>query len=115
MKRVRWPMPRFDEILDEINGSNLFTTIDLFQGYWKIKMDEMCEEKTTFLCRYGTYHFEVMPFGLMNSGAMFQRMMDNILANISNLKCYIDDVVIYFATEEAHMVHLEMVLKLLSK
>ena len=78
-------------------------------------MDEACKEKTTFICRYGTYQFEVMPFGLMNSGATIQRMMDNILANVSNVKCYIDDVVIHSATEEEHMVHLETVMKLLRK
>ena len=55
MKRDRWPMPRVDEIFDEINGSKIFTTIDLFQGYWQIRMDEACKEKTTFICRYGTF------------------------------------------------------------
>ena len=115
MKRDRWPMPRVDEIFDEINGSKIFTTIDLFQGYWQIKMDEACKEKTTFICRYGTYQFEVMPMGLMNSGATFQRMMDTILVNVSNVKCYIDDVVIHSATMEEHMVHLETVMELLKK
>lgn len=68
-----------------------------------------------FMCRYGTFQFEVMPFGLMNSGATFQRMMDTILANVSNVKCYIDDVVIHSATEEEHIGHLENVMKLLKK
>ena len=113
MKRDRWPMPRVDEIFDEIKGSTVFTTIDLFQGYWQIKMDESCKEKTTFVCRYGTYQFEVMPFGLMNAGATFQRMMDQMLVNVSNVKCYIDDVVIHSATKEEHVGHLEKVLKLL--
>ena len=85
MKRERWPMPRVDEIFDEINGSTVFTTNDLFQGYWQIKMEESCNEKTTIICRYGTFQFEVMPFGLMNSGATFQRMMDRILANVENV------------------------------
>lgn len=53
--------------------------------------------------------------GLMNSGATFQRMMDTILANVSNVKCYIDDVVIHSATKEEHMVHLEVVMELLKK
>ena len=113
MKRDRWPMPRVDEIFDEIKGSSVFTTIDLFQGYWQIKMDESCKEKTTFVCRYGTYQFEVMPFGLMNAGATFQRMMDQMLVNVSNVKCYIDDVVIHSPTKEDHIGHLEKVLSLL--
>lgn len=89
----------------------ILKTIDLFQGYWLIKMEETYREKTNFICRYGTSQFEVMPMSLMNSGAM----MDNVLANASNAKCYIDDVIIHCATEEEHVVHLETVMKLLRK
>lgn len=109
------PMPRVDEIFDEINGSKIFTAIELFQGYLQTKMNEACKEKKTFMWRYGRFQFEVMPFGLMNSGATFQRMMDNILANVSNVKFYIDDVVIQSATEEEHILNLETVMKLLKK
>ena len=115
MKRDRWPMPRVDEIFDEISGSKIFTTIDLFQGYWQIKMEESCKKKTTFICRYGTYQFEVMPMGLMNSAATFQRMMDKILANVDNVRCYIDDVVIHSKTKEEHVTHLKTVFDLLRK
>ena len=55
MKRDRWPMPRADEIFDEINGSSMFTTIDQFQGYWKIRIEESCKEKKTFICKYCTF------------------------------------------------------------
>lgn len=68
MKRDQWPMPRADDILDEINGSKVFNTIYLFQGYWQIKIGKMSKEKATFVCRYRTHQFEVMPFGLMNYG-----------------------------------------------
>lgn len=63
-------------------------------------MDEACKEKTTFICRYVTYKFDVTLFGLMNSGATFQRMMDNILANVDNVNCYIDDGVINSKTKK---------------
>ena len=72
-------------------------------------MDETCKEKTTFICKFGTYQFEVMLFALKNSGATFQRMMDNILVNVSNVKCYVDDVGIHSATAENHVKHLENV------
>ena len=68
----RWPLPRVDEISYDMNGNRVFITIDLFQGYWLIKMDQACKEKAAFICRYGTLQFEVMPFGLMNSQATFQ-------------------------------------------
>ncbi len=81
----RWSLPRVDKILDDMLGSSLFTTIDLFQGYWQIKMTENCREKAAFKCRYGTFQFEVMPFGPMNSQARFQRMIERIFLNVDNV------------------------------
>ncbi len=63
----RWPLPRADEIIEDLAGSTVFSTVGLFSGFWQIKMDDACKEKTTFVCKYGTYQFEVMPFGLMNA------------------------------------------------
>ncbi len=78
-------------------------------------MYESCKPKTTFICSYKTLQFEVMPFGLKNSGATFQRMMDNLQANVSNVKCYVDDVVIHSATMEKLVEHLEKVISFLRK
>ncbi len=61
------------------------------------------------------FQFEVVLFGLMNSGATFQRMMNYLLANVSNVKCYVDDVVVHSATMEKHLEHLEKVISLLRK
>ena len=66
-KRGRWPVPRLDEIFDKAQGSRVFTTIDLFQGYWRIKMEESCTEMTTFISKNGTCQLEMMFFGLSNS------------------------------------------------
>ena len=115
MKSDKWPVPCVKEIVDDLRGSSVFSTLDLFQGYWQIKIDETCKEKTNFICKFGKYQFEVMSFGLKNSAAKFQRMMDNVLANVSNVKCYVDDVVIHSATEESHVMHLENVFALLLK
>ena len=97
MHADRWPLPRVDQILDGMNGSSVFTTIDLFLGYWQIKMDEACSEKGAFTCRYCTFEFEVMLFGLMNSQSTFQRMRDRILLRENNVRCYVDDVVTFLA------------------
>ena len=64
MHADRWPLPRVDETLADMKGSSAFTINDLFQGYWQIKMNEACTEKATFICWYGTFQFEIMPFGL---------------------------------------------------
>ncbi len=101
----RWPLPRVDEILDDMEGSSVFTTIDLFQGYWQIKMDETCKKKAAFICRYETFQFEVMSFGLMNSQATFQRMTDRILLNVANVRCCIDDDVIFSKNAKEHASH----------
>ncbi len=77
-----WRSPRVDEILDDMRGCSVFTTIDLFEEYWQIKVDETCKEKTAFICRYGPFQFEVMLFGLINSQATFQRIMDRSLLKI---------------------------------
>lgn len=55
----RWPIPKIGGVLDDMKGSDVFTTMDLFQGYWKIKMIEACKEKASFMCRYGTFQYEV--------------------------------------------------------
>ncbi len=55
IKRERWPLPLVDEIFDELKGSTVFTTPDLFQRYWQVKMHESCKEMTTFFCRFGTF------------------------------------------------------------
>lgn len=70
MKRDPWPMPRVHEIFDEISASKVFTTMDLFQGYWHIKMDEACTEKSNTAVR--SYE----------SSGSFQRKVNNLLANL---------------------------------
>ncbi len=115
MKRDRWPLSLTDEIFDEVKGSTVFTTLDLFQGYWQLKMHDSCKDLTTFIYRYGTFQFEVMPFNLKNSGATFQRMMNNLLANFSNVECYVDEVIVHSATMEEHIQNLETVMSLLRK
>ncbi len=90
-----WLSPRVDEILDDMRGSSVFTTIDLFQGNWQSKMDKTCKKKAAFIFRYGTFQCEVMRFRIMNLQATFRRMMDSVLLNVNNVRCYIDDAVIF--------------------
>ena len=113
MKTDKWPVPCAEEIFDDLKGSCIFSTLDLFQGYWQIKMHDSCKEKTTFICKFGTYQFEVMPFGLKNSGATLQIMMFNILVNVTNVKCHFDDVIINSATAKSNVKNLDNVFALL--
>ena len=114
MKADRWPLPRIEEIFDDLRGSTVFTTLDLFTGYWQVKMSETCKEMTTFVTRYGTFQFEVMPFGLMNAPSTFQRMMDVVLKGLEFVRVYIDDIVVFSKSMDDHISHLTDVFARLS-
>lgn len=91
MKLNRWLLPKVTEIFDNLEGSGYFTTLDLFYGYWQVRIDEKCKEMTTSVCRYGTYKFEVMPFGLMHAPSTFLRMMDIVFRALPFVRVYLDD------------------------
>ncbi len=111
----RWPLPLIDEILYDMRSGSVFTTIDLSEEHWQIKVEETCQDKTAFICRHGTYQFEVMPFGSVKSQVTCKRMIENVLLKLLNVRCCVDDVVIFSEDEEAHLVHLKKVFDLLEE
>ena len=74
-----FPLPRIDDLLDKLGRAKYFTTLDLKSGYWQIKVDATSQEKTAFVTHRGLYEFRVMPFGVKNAPAVFQRLMQNVL------------------------------------
>lgn len=96
-KKDVYPLPRIDDALDCLHGAKYFSSIDLRSGYWQIAVDEMDREKTAFITPDGLYQFKVMPFGLCNAPATFERMMDSLLLGFkwSTCLCYLDDVIIF--------------------
>ena len=99
-----------------IQGSSIFSTIDLRSGYWQIPMAESDIPKTAFVTHRGLYEFTRMPFGLKNAPAVFQRAMQSILGDTLGVfsMVYIDDIVVYSQDEASHKDHVTRVLKLLS-
>jgi hypothetical protein len=100
-----YPLPRIDDTLDNLAGSQYFSTIDLTSGYWQIEMDKESAEKTAFSSSRGLFEFTVMPFGLCNSPATFQRAMEFCLAGLQFEQCliYLDDIIVFSSTFQAHL------------
>ena len=112
-----YPLPRIDECLDTMTGSAWFFTIDLRSGYFQVELAQEDAHKTAFITRRGLYEFQVMPQGMCNSAATFQRLMNPILSGLSYEAClvYIDDIIVYSNTLDTHLERLEAVLQRLNK
>ena len=100
-----YPIPRVDDTLDTLAGSKWFSTLDLKSGYWQVEVDREHREKTAFCTHEGLFQFNVIPFGLCNAPATFQRLMDIILMGLQWTSClvYIDNMIIVGKTFDEHL------------
>lgn len=112
-----YPMPQIVDILESMNGAKVFSTLDLKSGYWQMEMEHSSVEKTAFCTSSGLYEFLCLPFGLKNSAASFQRLMEQVLREHKNKFClvYIDDIVVYSSSMSTHIEHLQKVFSCLKK
>ena len=113
----RYPLPLMNELRNRVQGAKVFTKIDLMWGYNLIRIKEGDEWKTAFRTRYGLYEYLVMPFGLANAPATFQNMINEVLRELFDqwVVAYMDDILIYSATEEEHVHIVTSVLWLLQE
>eukprot|EP00731_Ephydatia_muelleri_P007838 Em0004g176a len=107
------PLPRIDDTLDALGGAQYFSTLDLASGYWQVEVDSRDREKTAFVTPFGLFQFRVMPFGLCNAPATFQRLMERVLAGLHWMTClvYLDDIIIFSRSVETHVKQLKEVLE----
>ena len=112
----RYPLPRMDELFDQLHGAKFFSSFDLFSGYHQARLDPADMHKTAFNTSFGSFEFTVLPFGLTNAPAAFMRLMNNVLRPLIGVSClaFLDDIIIFSKTEEDHLRHVEEVLDALS-
>ena len=107
-----YPLPRIDDTLDLLAQTTHFSTLDLASSYWQVGMEASSQPKTAFCSHFGLYEFTVMPFGLRNAPATFQRLMETVLSGLARDKCfiYLDDVLMVGKTFEEYADNLKEVL-----
>ena len=109
----RYPLPRIDDLFDQLRGACVFSKIDLRSGYYQLKIKNEDVPKTTFRTRYGHYEFLVMPFGLTNAHAAFMDLMNRVFQQYLDrfVIVFIDDILVYSKSKSEHVQHLTLVLK----
>ncbi|GJU21229.1 putative reverse transcriptase domain-containing protein [Tanacetum coccineum] len=113
----RYPLPRIDDLFDQLQGSSIYSKIDLRSGYHQLRVREEDIPKATFRTHYGYYEFQVMPFGLINAPAVFMDLMNRVCKPYLDkfVIVFNDDILIYSKNKQEHEEHLKLILELLKK
>ncbi|GJS12697.1 putative reverse transcriptase domain-containing protein [Tanacetum coccineum] len=113
----RYPLPRIDDLFDQLQGLSVYSKIDLRSGYHQLRVRDEDIPKTAFNTRYEHYEFQVMPFGLTNAPAVFMDLMNRVCKPYLDkfVIVFIDDILIYSHNKEEHTNHLIIILELLKK
>ncbi|BEI97855.1 hypothetical protein CcaverHIS631_0301540 [Cutaneotrichosporon cavernicola] len=111
-KRWHYPLPRADDIFDDVRESTIFTRLDLRSAFYLIRIKEGDEWKSSFITSEGQYEYTIMPFGLTNAPSAFQHMIDDTLVDFRRFACsFVDDILIHSKTPEEHEGHVKQLLE----
>ena len=116
-KPDQFPLPRIDDLLDQLGHCKYFSTLDLAAGYWQVQVAPSSQEKTAFTTHKGLFEFNAMPFGLQNAPAVFQRLVQHILMPIhpqtgpTFVSAYLDDIIVFSESFDENLCHLRHVIQ----
>ena len=102
-KTDTFPIPRMDDCIDKVGKARYVTKFDLLKGFWQVPLTDRAKEISAFVTPDGLFQYKVMPFGMKNSPASFQRLINKVIADLEGCEAYIDDVIIYSDTWEEHL------------
>ena len=102
-KTDTFPIPRIDDCIDKVGNAKIISKYDLLKGFWQVPLTERAKQISAFVTPDGLFQYKVMPFGMKNSPATFQRLINQVTSGLSGCDAYIDDVVIYSDTWEEHL------------
>ncbi|GKB54627.1 putative nucleotidyltransferase, ribonuclease H [Tanacetum coccineum] len=113
----RYPLPRIDDLFDQLQGSSVYSKIDLRSGYHQLRIKEEDIPITAFRTRHSHFEFQVMPFGLTNAPAVFMDLMNRVCKPYLDkfVIVFIDDILVYSKDKEEHEKHLNIILEFLKK
>ncbi|GJU61738.1 putative reverse transcriptase domain-containing protein [Tanacetum coccineum] len=116
-KKNRYPLPRIDDLFDQLQGSRVYSKIELRSGYHQLRVCEEDIPKIAFRTRYGHYEFQVMPFGLTNAPALFMDLMNRVCKPYLDrfMIVFIDDILVYSKSRKEHEGHLKLIMRLLRR
>lgn len=111
--RNQFPIPRIDDLLDQLHGAQVFTSLDLMSGYHQIRIEPEDQAKTAFKTPMGLFEFKVLPFGLTNAPPVFSAAMNHIFRDMigKHVLVYLDDILVFSKSAEEHLQHLRLVLQ----
>jgi len=101
----KYPLPRIDDLIDQLRGSRVYSSLDLTQGYYQLPIADADVPKTAFKTHIGLYEYKVLPMGLSNAPSTFQRAMNHVFAPfIGKFVCvYLDDILVFSRSGEEHL------------
>ena len=102
-KSDSYPLPRIDDCIDSIGHAQYVTKFDLLKGYWQVPLTSCTREISAFVTPDGLYEYTVMPFGMKNTPATFQHMINQVIAGLKGCQAYIDNVIVYSEDWEQHV------------